>query len=267
LDPKLSYGVASLSEIELRMPVLFVQPGGAGSSAAVGLTSIGIGAMRAINTETELLPALAISAEVLVPAGSLAPPQTSYGIKGLLTKTTSLARFSVNGSYGTYSVSPATQVAAACRLLPPGSPGCNGRPAVPDVPCSRVAADVALMARAGNSHAIDTGDPVFSSACLTTTAFAAPSGPRTIGNRWFAGAAVDHAFPLSSTLVAADVFAERLIGLSALVDWTAEIGLRRQWSPHVVVDAGVARRFAGAVPSTAMTVGATYAFPTGRRGA
>ena len=74
VEPKLSYGIASLTEIELRVPVLFVQPGATGAPATLGLTSIGIGGMRAINTETSSFPAVAISAEVLVPAGSLAPP-------------------------------------------------------------------------------------------------------------------------------------------------------------------------------------------------
>jgi hypothetical protein len=95
----------------------------------------------------------------------------------------------------------------------------------------------------------------------------APSSPPTVGQRWFAGAALDHTFALSSTLVGADVFAERFVGLSALVDWTAELGLRHQWSPRLVVDAGVARHFAGAFPSTSITLGATYAIAIDRHGA
>jgi hypothetical protein len=90
---------------------------------------------------------------------------------------------------------------------------------------------------------------------------------RSVGNRWFAGAEIDHAFALSSTLIGADVFAEHLIGLSPLVDWTAELGVRRQWSPQIVLDAGIARRFAGSAPSTAVILGATYAFAMGYRGA
>jgi hypothetical protein len=87
----------------------------------------------------------------------------------------------------------------------------------------------------------------------------------SLGNRWFAGAEIDHAFSLSSTLIGADVFAEHLIGLSPLVDWTAELGVRRQWSPQIVIDAGIARRFAGSLPSTAVTLGATYVLATARR--
>ena len=76
---------------------------------------------------------------------------------------------------------------------------------------------------------------------------------------------MDHTFALFSTLVGADVFAERFVGLSPLVDWTAEIGARHQWTPRLVLDAGFARHFAGALPSTSMTFGATYAIAL-RRG-
>ena len=265
VEPKLSYGIASLTEIELRVPVLFVQPGATGAPATLGLTSIGIGGMRAINTETSLFPAVAISAEVLVPAGSLAPPKASYAFKGLLTKTMSLARLSINGSYGTYSVVPAAPVSAACHLLPPGSPGCTGRPSVPDVPCSAAPTGSAAAERPGDSRDLMRGSAALSSSCLTAGQSFVPTEPRAFGNRWFAGATVDHTFALSSTLVGADLFAERLIGLYALVDWTAEIGVRRQWSPHVVFDAGISRHFAGTAPSTAITVGATYSVAAGRR--
>ena len=264
VDPKLSYGVASLTEIEVRVPVLFVDPASRDVPAAIGLSSIGIGAMRAINTETAVLPAFAISAEALLPVGSMAPPKTSYAIKGLLTKTTSMVRVSLNGSYGTYSVIPAASLSASCRLLPPGAPGCDGRPSVPDLPCARTpVASTGLEAAEGvRTPRVPAS---VSSACLTAYTAATTSTPRSLGNRWFAGAAVDRTFALCSTLVAADVFAERLIGLSPLLDWTAEIGIRRQWSPQLVLDGGVSRHFAGTLPSTAVTFGATYAVSIWRR--
>jgi hypothetical protein len=266
-DPKLSFGVASLTEVELRVPVLFVQSGGtgAGQTSTLGLTSIGVGAMRALNTETATWHAVAVSAEVLMPVGLLAPPRSSYAVKGLLTKTTPFARLNVNGAYGTFSVTPATALPATCRFLPPGSPGCNGRPTVPDVPCSRVPPTSATRALAGPMSVEGAAGAASSTACLTATRTAASAASRSLGSRWFAGASVDHAFALSSTLVGADVFAERFIGLSRLVDWTAEIGMRHQWSPRVVLDAGISRHFAGALQSTGMTIGATYAVAVGRR--
>ena len=75
------------------------------------------------------------------------------------------------------------------------------------------------------------------------------------------GLAVDRAFPLASTLVMADVVAERFIGLYDATDWTAELGLRHQWTPTLVVDLGVARHFAGPVKSNAVTAGITFGAP------
>jgi hypothetical protein len=100
-----------------------------------------------------------------------------------------------------------------------------------------------------------------SKACLISNSRSAtaPTDRRTVGNRWFAGAAIDHTFPFASTLVVADVFAEHLIGLYPSADWTAEIGVRRQWSMTVVIDAGLSRHFMGSFPSTAVNFGITYA--------
>jgi len=258
-DPLLSYGIASLTEVEVRAPVLLVQPAAGTSPTSVGLTSVGIGVMRALNTETSRVPGIAVSAEVLMPVGALAPPSASYGMKALVTKTSSLARLNVNGSYGTYSVIPA-RVSSGCRLLPPGSPGCNGQPSVPDLPCARVPTGGAqlesLQFAPDDTHGLATT----STACGAMQS-AAPLAPgRSVGHRWFVGAELDHAFALHSTLIGADVFAEHLMGLSPLVDWSAELGFRHQWSPQIVVDAGVSRHFAGNLPSTAMTLGVTYAF-------
>jgi hypothetical protein len=260
VDPLVSYGIASMTEIELRAPLLFVQPADPTAPAPLGLTSVGLGLMRALNTETSALPALAVSGEVLVPAGSLAPAHASFGLKALITKTFPLFRLDLNGSYGTYSVASAATVSPACRFMPPGSPGCGSGPTVPDVPCARVPPGAPSLAEARLTRELIGDVPAYSTACLTAnTAVAAPASA-TIGNRWFAGMAIDHAFALSSTLLGADVFAERLIGLSPLVDWTTELGIRHQMSPYVVFDFGVSRHFTGVFPSTAATVGATYAY-------
>jgi hypothetical protein len=263
LDPLLSYGIAPLTEIEVRVPVLVIRPSQKAAPTSIGLTNVGVGGMRALTTETSLVPATAVAGEVLLPAGSLAPPNASYGIKALLTKTLAVLRFNLNGSYGTYSVVPTAASSPTCRRAPPGVPGCDGRPTVPDIPCSRVPRETAL--RTAESFAAGYTGASYSAACMASSFAQSAAMGRSVGERWFAGAEVDHAFALSSTLLAADLFAEHLIGLSPLVDWTAEVGVRRQWSPQVVLDAGVARHFAGSTPSTAFIVGATYAVATGRR--
>jgi hypothetical protein len=50
--------------------------------------------------------------------------------------------------------------------------------------------------------------------------------------------------PLRSTLLTADVFAERFIGLYPKIDWTAEAGIRHQLTPVIVVDTGIGWDFA-----------------------
>ena len=267
LDPKISYGISSFTEIELRVPVLFVRPHDVNLPTSIGLTSIGVGALRALNTETAHIPALAMAGELLIPAGSLAPPNASYSLKGLATKTMAHGRVSLNASYGTYSVrttstsSPAQL--ATCRLEPPGAPGCDGVTTIPDLPCSRAPA-AAFMQDAIEPEVASSALASTSASCLTANAIAAPAAPRAMNARWFAGVAADHSFALASTLIGADVFAERFVGLTNLVDWTAEIGLRHQWAPQVVIDLGVARHFAGVLQSTSFTVGATYALAAAR---
>ena len=49
--------------------------------------------------------------------------------------------------------------------------------------------------------------------------------------------------PLRSTLIQADLVAERFVGLYPITDWTGEVGVRRQLTPKVVLDLGVARHF------------------------
>jgi hypothetical protein len=63
-------------------------------------------------------------------------------------------------------------------------------------------------------------------------------------------------------LIAADVFTEHFDGLYPTPDWNAELGLRRQITPTVLIDGGVARKFAGTVHSTSLILGATYEIPT-----
>jgi hypothetical protein len=85
------------------------------------------------------------------------------------------------------------------------------------------------------------------------------------------GIGVDRTFPLHSTLIAADIFAERYTRLNRPIDWTAELGVRRQLTVRSVLDAAVGRRFRGAVQSWTFVFGVTTTFssrlliPEGRR--
>jgi hypothetical protein len=87
---------------------------------------------------------------------------------------------------------------------------------------------------------------------------------RSVGMRWLAGAGIDHAFALSSTLVTADFVAERFAGLFAKTDMSAELGIRHQVTPQLGVDIGVTRHFVGLFRSNSLSFGVGYGVPTPR---
>src|SRR5205814_1038887 len=78
VEPKLSYGILPMTEIELRVPVLYVRA--AGSAPTTGIASTGIGALHAFNVETQW-PALALAAEAVLSVGPLSAPTGSYSAK------------------------------------------------------------------------------------------------------------------------------------------------------------------------------------------
>jgi hypothetical protein len=59
----------------------------------------------------------------------------------------------------------------------------------------------------------------------------------------------------------ADVFAERYVGLFQGTEWTAEAGIRKQWTPTIAFELGVGRRFAGVTRMWTLTFGATSTTP------
>jgi hypothetical protein len=238
-EPKLSFGLLRSTELEVRAPFLSViQPGAKNNH---GFASVGIGGLHAFNRETRWVPAVAIGGEALLPIGSLAAPRTSYAFKLLATKTSTLGRVHLNAGLGTYSVKPPTPI-CAIRSDVPGAE-CSG-PFIPDIPC-QVAGDQPGTAR--------------TTACgVTSTQLMTSHQTRTYGSRWMAGAGIDRAFALQSLVITADVFFERFNGLASKADATAELGVRRQWTPQIMLDVGVARRFSGVRPGSSVTAGITY---------
>ena len=246
VEPKLSYGVLPLTEIELRVP--FVTSRSPGSAETAGIASAGVSALHAFNVETRW-PALAVAAEVVLPVGSLSAKTASYSVKGLATKTFRFARLELNAGGGTWSIRPPTAAATGgggtlCGNAP-GVPPCL----IPDVPCNVVPSGL-------------SSGPSF--ACMPAAApvaIAAAATPASSGAHWMAGLGVDHTFPLVSTLIIADIVVDRFVGLYPLDDWTAEIGLRKQFAPQLVVDLGFGRHFAGTTQGTSVTVGMSYSTP------
>jgi hypothetical protein len=72
------------------------------------------------------------------------------------------------------------------------------------------------------------------------------SAPETHeASRWLAGIAMDRTFPLVSTLIGAELVAEKSRSDGADVEWSTALGIRRQLSPAFNVDAGIGKRLSG----------------------
>lgn len=78
--------------------------------------------------------------------------------------------------------------------------------------------------------------------------------------RWMGGIAFDRTLPLRQVLIGADVTAEESLVDDGEVLWRSSVGLRRQMSSRVAMDAGVFRRISGGTPDWGFTIGGAYAF-------
>src|SRR5690349_3439294 len=148
MEPKLSVGALPLTELEVRVPFVYTRAtrGGASTFATSG---VGIGALHAITMEAGRLPALAVAAEVMLPAGSSASSTTTYSLRALATRSTVLGRVHLNGTMGTYTLpTPRTSSGAGPRCPAGSIPDegiCAGLP--PDPPCLRMAKLAKMAAR------------------------------------------------------------------------------------------------------------------------
>lgn len=103
------------------------------------------------------------------------------------------------------------------------------------------------------------GQYTFGAAPSGTTA--SPAGPGAIDvTRWLTGAAIDKAFPLSSTLITAEFYGRKPFEEGAGVEYTVGTGTRFQVSPTLALDGGFGRRLNGAEQGWYVTFGSAYAF-------
>jgi len=265
-DSKISYGIAAFTEVEVRVPLILVDPPNATDPRTIGVGGVAIGGTRALTLETAAMPALALTGEWVAPVGGLSAHVGSYSAKLLLTKTFSHWRVNLNGGIGTWSIRPASpRGSTSCTPIPPDTlppTGCSGPPPPipPVVGCTRAPSQARLACLA--SAPTSLGGASGSRAVADTTGLAVLSG-----QRYTAAFGIDHAFPLSSTLLIADVVYERYVDLYTVADVIGELGFRHQLSPQVVADVGVSRSFAGQVRSSGITLGMSFNLPLQLRGA
>ncbi|MFI5312098.1 MAG: heavy metal translocating P-type ATPase, partial [Gemmatimonadales bacterium] len=243
LEPRLGYGILPRTELVLRAPIVYREPG---TYPRGGLAGIGVGALRNFNDETPALPSFALSGEVVIPAGGAATKSATWAIRGAATRTFTPGRLHFNAAYGTYNliVYPTQPAAPGCTQT------CGGIPfPFNDGPCEVDPAAGPIVEA-----------PAF--APLRQFVLTPPQGLPTVrqGRRLLLGMAGDHSFPLWSTLLAADLFVERFSLSTQPADWTVELGARHQVTARVIVDAGLGRRFTGAAPAWFATFGTSYAF-------
>jgi hypothetical protein len=104
IEPEIAYGILPRTQVEIGFPLAFVDGSVAGDRTA-GLAGLDVSVLHNLNVETRI-PAFAVAAEVLLPAGPLGPERAYPSLKGIATKTLSWVRIHVNGQY-TFGETPA----------------------------------------------------------------------------------------------------------------------------------------------------------------
>lgn len=97
VEPEIAYGIFPRTHVEVGAPVSYVDvPGAAGRR--LGLSGIKVAMLHNLNVETRL-PALAVSADVVLPVGSYAPDEAVASAKAIATRTFGRLRFHLNAQY------------------------------------------------------------------------------------------------------------------------------------------------------------------------
>lgn len=241
-EPHVSYGVLPRTQIEIGAPMEYRDAPGRSFGGLVGISVAG---MHSFNNESRMIPALALWTGVRLPVGALSSKTTRVGVKGIATRTFSRVRLHVNAEYST-ALAKSSCTPTPDTTCPP--------PAPPDQfqdtgNCFRISPASFSCAAAPDAIAS-------AAASARQSAAAAPASPTR--GRWTGGAALDHAFPLHSVLVALGVFVERDARAGAPLDWTGEAGARLQLTPRTVLDGGIGRHFSGADQSWFVVTGLSF---------
>lgn len=112
VEPEAAFGILPRTHVEIGFPVALIDSPLAGTS--VGLAGIELSMLHNLNIETAI-PALAIVADVVLPAGGFAPDKAYPSVKGIATKTFSWMRFHANGQY-TFGDAPTAAGAGAAHV-------------------------------------------------------------------------------------------------------------------------------------------------------
>ena len=98
LEPEIAVGALPQTQIEIGLPLAFIDAGVGRATSTTGVAGLDISALYNLNVETAI-PALAIAGDVLLPVGGLAPEHALASVKGIITKSFPSVRFHANGAY------------------------------------------------------------------------------------------------------------------------------------------------------------------------
>lgn len=106
IEPELALGIFPRTQIEVGVPLAYVDAGAAGRTS--GVAGVDASVLYNFNAETRFLPALAVRGSLLLPVGELGPERTYSSVAGIVTRT--LPRFGplrvhLNGQY-TFGTEP-----------------------------------------------------------------------------------------------------------------------------------------------------------------
>lgn len=96
LEPELAWGVLPRTQVEVGLPLQRWQRG---ERVVLGAAGIDLSILHALNAETMGLPALALAAHVLIPAGAFGASSAYPTFTAIATRTTSIGRLHLNASY------------------------------------------------------------------------------------------------------------------------------------------------------------------------
>lgn len=112
IEPEVAFGILPRTHVEVGFPLALIDA--PASRTSVGLAGLELSVLHNLNVETSI-PALAIVADVLLPAGGLGPEDAYPSVKGIATKTFSWVRFHANGRY-TFGNAPDAATSGAVHL-------------------------------------------------------------------------------------------------------------------------------------------------------
>ena len=97
IEPEIAYGLLPRTQLEIGVPLAYVDRPAA--QRTFGGAGVEVSLLHNLNVETQTLPALALVADVVLPAGGLGPDRTYPSVKAIATRTYSLLRFHANAQY------------------------------------------------------------------------------------------------------------------------------------------------------------------------